>query len=61
MIVQYFGRHLQTVNRIDANDTPLESYEKSATLLSQAFFEIPYGLGAVLNIHNSVFLKFSLF
>ena len=54
-----FGRHFQTVYRIDANDTPLESYEKSATFTH--FFEIPYGLRAVLNILNSVILEFSFF
>ena len=37
-IVPYFGRQFQTIYRIDANDTSLESYEKSATLLSQTFF-----------------------
>ena len=36
--VLYFGRHFQTVCRIDASDTPLESYEKCATYLFLANF-----------------------
>ena len=61
MTVLYFDRHFQTIYRIDANDTPLESYEKPQPCYLTHFFEIPYGLRAVLNIHNYVILEFSFF
>jgi len=40
----YFRDFLQTVYRIDANDTAFESYEKCATFLYINVFLIPYGL-----------------
>ena len=39
----YFRDFLQTVCRIDANDTALESYGKCATFAYRKFFLIPYG------------------
>ena len=38
VFVLYFGRHLWTVYRIDANDTPLEIYGKCAISLFLANF-----------------------
>ena len=40
----YFRCFLQTLCRIDANDTALESYGKCATFAYRKFFLIPYGL-----------------
>ena len=40
----YFRDFLQTVCRIDANDTALESYGKWATFSYRNVFLIPYGL-----------------
>ena len=40
----YFRDFLQTVCRIDANDTALESYVKCATFSYRNVFLIPYGL-----------------
>ena len=45
----YFRDFLQTVCRIDANDTALESYGKCATFAYRKFFLIPYGLNTSLN------------
>ena len=45
----YFCDFLQTVCRIDANDTVLESYGKCATFAYRKFFLIPYGLNTSLN------------
>ena len=46
---KYFRDFLQTVCRIDANDTALESYEKCASFLYRNVFLIPYGLKTNLN------------
>ena len=40
----YFRDFLQTVYRIDANDTVLESYGKCATFSYRNIFLSPYGL-----------------
>ena len=40
----YFRDFLQTVCRIDANDTALESYVKCATFSYRNVFLTPYGL-----------------
>ena len=40
----YFVLFLQTVCRIDSNDTTLESYGKCATFSYRNVFLIPYGL-----------------
>ena len=40
----YFRDFLQTVCRIDANDTTLESYRKCATFSHRNVFLISYGL-----------------
>ena len=53
--VLFFGHHLKTAGRIDANNMPLESYGKCATFLSLVNFEIPNGLRAVLKLNNTVF------
>ena len=45
----YFRDFLQTIYRIDANDTVLESYVKCATFLYRNIFLIPYGLKTNLN------------
>ena len=45
----YFRDFLQTVCRIDANDTVWESYGKCATFAYRKFFRIPYGLDTNLN------------
>ena len=45
----YFRDFLQTVCRIDANDTALESYGKCATFSYRKFFLIPYGLNTNSN------------
>ena len=39
VFILYFGRHLQTVCRIDASNMPLESYGKCATSLSLDNFQ----------------------
>ena len=43
-LVTYFRDFLQTVCRIDANDTVLESYVKCTTFSYRNIFLIPYGL-----------------
>ena len=45
----FFHCFLQTVYRIDANDTTLESYGKCATFAYIKFFLIPYGLNTNSN------------
>ena len=45
----FFHCFLQTVCRIDTNDTALESYGKCATFAYRKFFLIPYGLNTNSN------------
>ena len=45
----FFHHFLQTVFRIDANDTALESYGKCATFAYRKFFLIPYSLNTNSN------------
>ena len=47
----FFCRHFQTARRIDANDTPLESYGKFASFLSLANF--PNSLWFLINFKNT--------
>ena len=51
----FFHCFLQTVCRIDANDTALESYGKCATFAYRKFLLVPYGLKTNSNRVNFEF------
>ena len=56
VFILYFRRHFQTVCRIDASNTPLESCGKYATFLSLANFQNSLRFKRSFENTNSVFL-----
>jgi hypothetical protein len=61
VFIQYFGRYFWTAYRIDAYNIPLKWYENCATFCFRLFSQRCYGLGADLNLQNSVFTNLSNF